>query len=69
MCPGARRLNLYNLAFILVALKARLTFSTNLETDKAEYGKLDEACYPIGKYEEVRARPRPRSHIERFERS
>ena len=53
--PPPRRLTLYNLSFIMVTLKARLSFTTNVETDKAEYGRLDEACYPIGKYEEVRA--------------
>ena len=52
---GARHLTLYNLSWIMVTIKARLSFTTNVETDKAEYGRLDEACYPIGKYEEVRA--------------
>ena len=52
---GARRWTLYNLSFIILVIKARLTFSFNLESGKAEYGKLDESCYPITKYESVRA--------------
>ena len=52
---GARRWTLYNLSFIILVIKARLTFSFNLESGKAEYGKLEESCYPITKYESVRA--------------
>ena len=60
---GARRLTLYNLSFIILTLKARLTFTQNLDTDMVEYGKLSEMHYPVGKYEEVRARTRERSEF------
>lgn len=53
MPQGARRLNLNNLSFILVALVARLTF-----TDKDgvyEYGQLDDRIYTQSKYETMQA--------------
>jgi hypothetical protein len=53
---GGRRLNLNNLSFVFIALKARLTFTT-LDGDGADektvYGQLDDRKYTQDKYEAV----------------
>lgn len=44
--PGNRKFNLWNLSFLFVALKARLTFVE--KDDKVEYGILDERLWTQG---------------------
>ena len=46
-------LHLYNLTFYLVAVRAKLTFTHNVDSGTYEYGTLDNALYPIMSYESM----------------
>ena len=52
--PGdCRRLTIYNLSFVFLVIKSRLTFAYNVDTDTTEYGQLDDRTYTISVFEEI----------------
>ena len=54
--PAAcRRLTIYNLSFVFLVIKSKLSFAHNVDTDTTEYGQLDDRTYTIGMYEDVQA--------------